>query len=90
MTAEAEISTMGEKGQVVIPRSVRERLGIRARTKFAVYGEGDIIVLKKLQLPDLRDEWKGILKAADRKRVRASRADVAREVRAVRRARRGR
>lgn len=90
MTTEAEITTMGEKGQVVIPQSVRKQLGVQAKTKFAVYAEGDIIVLKKLRFPDLRGEWERIFKTADRKRTRVSKAGVASQVRAVRRARRRR
>lgn len=90
MTTETEITTMGEKGQVVIPQSVRKQLDVGAKTKFAVYAEGDIIILKKLQLPDLRGEWERIFKAADRKKTRVNETDVASQVRAVRRARRGR
>src|SRR5437763_73721 len=54
--AEPEVTTMGEKGQVVIPRALRREMGVKAKTKFAVYGQGDIIVLKRLELPDLHDD----------------------------------
>lgn len=87
---EAEVTTMGEKGQVVIPQSVRKQLGVEPKTKFAVYGEGDIIVLKRLQLPNLRKEWEKVFKSGGPKRPRVRQADVAREVQAARRRRRGR
>lgn len=88
MAAGTEITTMGEKGQVVIPQSVRKQLGVQPKTKFAVYGMGDIIVLKRLQLPDLREEWERVFRSAGRRRSRVSEAEVAGEVRAVRRGRR--
>lgn len=85
---EAEVTTMGEKGQVVIPQSVRRQLGVEPRTKFAVYGEGDVIVLKRLHLPDLRKEWEKVFASARAARPRPTAAQVTREVQAVRRARR--
>jgi len=88
VTSEPEITTMGEKGQVVIPKGIREQLGVEPRTKFVVYGEGDLIVLKKLDLPDLRKEWSRIFRHADARRTKLRDAEVAREVRATRRARR--
>ncbi len=50
---ETQITTMSTKGQVVIPEEVREDLGLREGTKFAVYSrkEADAILLKRLDLP---------------------------------------
>jgi len=36
MTEELEVTTMSEKGQVVIPQSIRKELGIKPKTKFLV------------------------------------------------------
>ncbi len=63
-----QITTLSRKGQIVIPQALRKRLGIRPKTRFLVYGEGDTLLLKKVQLPDLRGEWKG-LKAIVQKRL---------------------
>ncbi len=46
-----EITTMTTKGQIVIPQGVREALGIATGAKFAVVGEGDTIILKRLEMP---------------------------------------
>jgi len=48
---------MGEKGQVVIPKAIRDRLGLGERAKFVVLGQGDTIILKRLALPDLEREF---------------------------------
>ncbi len=65
---EPEITIMSQKGQVVIPQALRKRLGIRPKTRFLVYGEGDTLLLRKVELPDIREEWKS-LKATIEKRV---------------------
>ncbi len=36
MVEEPEITTMSEKGQVVIPQSIRNELGIKPKTKLLV------------------------------------------------------
>ena len=90
MRPKPEITTIGEKGQVVIPKTLRELLGVEPHTKFIVFGSGDLIVLKRLALPDIRKEWAAILKATDRKAMRATHDVVEAEIRAVRRRRRAR
>lgn len=47
---EPNITSLSEKGQVVIPASLRSKLGLKPRSKLLVYGVEDAIVLKKLQL----------------------------------------
>jgi len=43
-----EFTKASSKGQVVIPTSVREKLGIKEGSVFGVTAKGDMIVLKKL------------------------------------------
>jgi len=43
------IVRVSKKGQIVIPKEVRERLGIRPGGKLAVIVSGDEIVLKKVE-----------------------------------------
>jgi AbrB family looped-hinge helix DNA binding protein len=57
---EAELTTISRKGQVVIPQAVRKKLGIRPKTRFLVYGEGDTVLLRRVELPDIREEWKSL------------------------------
>ena len=46
-----EITSVSSRGQVVIPQNLRERLKIREGEKFIVIGEGNTIILKKLEMP---------------------------------------
>jgi AbrB family looped-hinge helix DNA binding protein len=57
MSEEPQVTTISEKGQIVIPQSIRKELGIKPKTKFLVYGKGDTIIMKKLELPDMKKEW---------------------------------
>ncbi len=52
---EVQITTTSPKGQVVIPQEIREQMQIESGTKFAVYGRGDTIIFKRVELPTVRD-----------------------------------
>ena len=80
MAEELEVTTMSEKGQVVIPQSIRKELGIKPKTKFLVYGRGDTVIMKKLELPDLRKEWEDIFKLMDKKELKMSNKEIQKEI----------
>lgn len=88
MLEEPEITTMSEKGQVVIPQSLRESLGIRPKTKLVVYVVKGAIVMKKLEIPDIKKEWAGIFQSMDRKNLKLDESDVVREIKSHRREKR--
>lgn len=46
---------MSSRGQVVIPEEVRKRLGLATGSQFVVLGEGDVVVLKAIRAPSLKD-----------------------------------
>jgi AbrB family looped-hinge helix DNA binding protein len=52
---EVQLTTSSAKGQVVIPQEIREELGIESGTKFAVYGKGDTIIFKRIEVPTVKD-----------------------------------
>ncbi len=52
---EVQITTTSPKGQVVIPQEIREQMKIESGTKFAVYGRGDTIIFKRVELPTVKD-----------------------------------
>ena len=52
---EVQITTTSPKGQVVIPQEIREQMSIESGTKFAVYGRGDTIIFKRVELPTVKD-----------------------------------
>ncbi len=45
---------LSSRGQVVIPESIRQRLGLRTGDCFVVVGHGDVVILKTLSSPDPR------------------------------------
>ena len=85
MSEEPEITTIGEKGQVVIPQRLRKHLGVAPRTKFIVFGKGDTIVLRRLRLPDVRKEWDQVFEELDDKNLRLTARQVTAEVQGRRR-----
>ncbi|MBR9705414.1 AbrB/MazE/SpoVT family DNA-binding domain-containing protein [Candidatus Pacearchaeota archaeon] len=60
-----EITSISSRGQVVIPLGIREKLLIDQGDKFMVVGEGDTIILKKLQVPSIKDITKLIDKTKE-------------------------
>jgi AbrB family looped-hinge helix DNA binding protein len=52
---EVQLTTTSPKGQVVIPQEIRNQMSIQSGTKFAVYGSGDTIIFKRLELPNVKD-----------------------------------
>jgi AbrB family looped-hinge helix DNA binding protein len=54
---------LSSKGQVVIPEAIRERLGLEAGVQFVVVAEGDVVVLKVLNAPNMSD-FKALLDKA--------------------------
>jgi AbrB family looped-hinge helix DNA binding protein len=84
MTLKPEVTTISEKGQVVIPQSLRKELGIKPRTKFLVFGRGDIVIMKRLELPDVEKEWEGIFTMMDEKGLKLSEKEILEEVAASR------
>ena len=55
MEKEVQITTTSPKGQVVIPQEIREHMKIESGTKFAVYGRGNTIIFKRVELPTVKD-----------------------------------
>ena len=44
---------LSSKGQIVIPETVRNQMGLKAGMEFVVVGDKDMLVLKLLAPPDL-------------------------------------
>ena len=87
MTEEPQVTTISQKGQVVIPQSIRKQMGIKAKNKFLVYGKGDTIIMKKLEIPDLKKEWDSIFKMMDKKELKISDEEIEEEIRQSRKKR---
>ena len=77
---------LSSKGQVVIPEDVREELGLEPGAQFIVMGEGDVVILKRIEAPDRR-EFVALASKARRqaRRAKMKRSDIKKAVRDVRR-----
>ena len=79
-------TTLSSKGQVVIPEDVRSALGLEPGAQFVVMGDGDVVILKRIETP-ARSEFRAL---ATKVRGQARRAglkpaDVQKAIRKVRR-----
>lgn len=59
----AEVVSVSSKGQIVIPKGLREALSIKKGEKFIIVGDGNTILLKRLEDQKLK---KSMLKLLDR------------------------
>ena len=76
---------MSSKGQVVIPESVRKRLGLKAGSEFVVVASDNAVVLKPVTEPDM-SQFDDLLAEARRQARRAGlrKADITNAIRTVR------
>ncbi len=63
----ADVTVVSSKGQVVIPQTLRKRLGIRPKTKLIVYGYQDAVIMKKLEMPDVEKTLEEMYKRIDKR-----------------------
>ena len=54
---------MSSKGQVVIPEDIRNGLGLKTGDQFVVLGEKDVVILKSISNPSLKEVDELIAKA---------------------------
>ncbi len=58
----AEIITSSSKGQIVIPKDLREELGITTGTHFVIFGKEDTLILKKVDVPKAKEVFEKVHK----------------------------
>jgi len=75
--SEITITKLSSKGQIVIPKTLRKLLGLKTGEVFALFGENDTIILKKLSIPSTK-EFDDLLKwgSAYAKKNNISKKDV--------------
>jgi len=85
MAVNLATTKMSSKGQVVIPESIRQELGLATGVQFLVLGHGDTVMLKVIHAPS-EGEFNAAL-ASLRRRAKAAgrkRTDVAKVIADVR------
>jgi AbrB family looped-hinge helix DNA binding protein len=84
----AATTKMSSKGQVVIPEEIRKQLGLDAGTQFVVVAEDDVVILKMVRAPSMKEFDRLIRKArAQAKAAGLKRADISAAVSDVRKRR---
>jgi AbrB family looped-hinge helix DNA binding protein len=57
-----EVTKMTSKGQVVIPQEIRKDLGIEEGNQLVVSRLGDLVLMKKIAVPDPKKEFQQMTK----------------------------
>lgn len=58
-----DVTSVSTKGQVVLPKSIRDSLTLQSGTKLLVVSDGQSIILKPIEMPDI-SEFQGLMEAA--------------------------
>ncbi len=76
---------MSSRGQIVIPEDIREKLGLKLGTQFMVIGEKDVVILKTITQPSMK-EFNGIISTIRKqaKSVGLKRSDIETAIKKVR------
>ena len=75
---------MSVKGQLLIHQGLRNYLGIKPKTRFIVFVINNDIVMRKLDIPDVKKEWNNIFQSIDKKGLKLDENDVATEIKTYR------
>ncbi len=83
-----EVTSVSSKGQVVLPKNVRDALSLETGSKLIVLTDGDNILLKPIIAPDL-DEFNNLMKKSQEwaKKVGMTENDIDEAISAVRKRR---
>lgn len=82
----SEITAVSSKGQVVLPKAIRDKLNLSAGSKLMVFSDGDNILLKPIVQPDI-SEFRGMMDAAQQwaDEVGMQESDISEAIASVRR-----
>ncbi len=81
----ADVTALSSKGQVVLPKQIRESLSLEAGAKFIVITDGDNILLKPIVVPSLEEFNELLCKTREwAKEVGMKESDISDAIREVR------
>jgi len=83
-----EVVNLSSKGQLVIPKDMREEMGLNPRDKFVLVNDRDTIILKRLQEEEVKSRMISLMKTFTKefKKAGITQEDLAREIKAARKA----
>ena len=59
---QVELTRISEKGQIVIPSSLRKEMGIKKADQFMIFGEDGTVILKKIEKSAMKKTFDEIAK----------------------------
>lgn len=83
---QVELTKISEKGQVVIPSSLRKEMGIKKADQFLMFGEDGTIILKKIEKFPIKKTFDEIAKPLQKAAIQAGlkRKDLIKAIRKTR------
>ncbi len=85
---EVELAKISEKGQIVIPSSLRRDMRINKSDQFLILGEGNTIILKKVEKSAMKKSFDEIARPLQRsaQQLKKKKKDLEKTIRNVRNA----
>jgi bifunctional DNA-binding transcriptional regulator/antitoxin component of YhaV-PrlF toxin-antitoxin module len=76
--AQEELVKMSEKGQLVVPRRIREKEGFKSSDRFIAVEVEDGVLFKRVEIPEVRIEFEALSRdiQAHFKKNKIKQADV--------------
>ncbi|HLC63017.1 MAG TPA: AbrB/MazE/SpoVT family DNA-binding domain-containing protein [Candidatus Nanoarchaeia archaeon] len=84
-----EVVNLSSKGQLVIPKNMREEMRLNQKDKFVMVNDKDTILLKRLQEEEMKTRMQSLMKefTAEFKKKGITTKELAAEIKAARKAR---
>ncbi|MDD9954049.1 MAG: AbrB/MazE/SpoVT family DNA-binding domain-containing protein [Candidatus Woesearchaeota archaeon] len=83
---QVELTRISEKGQVVIPSSLRREMGIQKADQFMIFGEGGTVILKKIETSVIKKTFDEVAKPLQEaaKQAGLTKTDIQKAIKDVR------
>ena len=83
-----EVVNLSSKGQLVIPKNMREEMGLNQMDKFVLVNDRDTIIMKRLQEEEIKSKMNSLMNefAREFKKEGITKEDLKKEIKAVRKA----
>lgn len=80
-----EVTALSSKGQIVLPKVIRDSLSLKSGSKLMVFADGDNILLKPIKAPN-KKEFANLMQNAKNwaKNVGMQESDISEAIKAVR------
>lgn len=83
-----EVVNLSSKGQLVIPKNMREEMGLNPKDKFVLVNDRDTIILKRLQEEEMKTRMRYLMQEFTKqfKKAGITKEELENEIKAVRKA----